>query len=89
MEKIREGKSQGDQCYGPVSKDNWKHRSIKMKCLTCMWWVEKKQANRLVEGETAGLKIGSCRKNAPKIDGWPAVFETDCCFDHKLDKNKI
>ena len=27
-----------------------------------------------------------CRKNAPTINGWPAVFPTDWCGEHKLDK---
>ena len=27
-----------------------------------------------------------CRKNAPTIKGFPAVFPTDWCGEHKLDK---
>jgi len=28
-----------------------------------------------------------CRKRAPTLNGWPAVYETDWCGDHKLDKH--
>lgn len=27
-----------------------------------------------------------CRKHAPTLGGFPAVFPTDWCGDHKLDK---
>jgi len=33
--------------------------------------------------------LGRCRKHAPTLDGWPAVFESDWCGDHKLDENKV
>ena len=33
--------------------------------------------------------IGRCRKNAPTIKGWPAVFVNDWCGDHKIDEEKI
>ena len=57
-------------------KDNWAHRSEGMKCKTCMWFVEKKT-------------IGRCRKHAPTMNGFPAVYPSDWCGDHKLDENKI
>jgi len=61
-------------------KDNWEHRSSKMKCKTCMWFVGKNE------------KVGRCRRHSPasgqKI-GFPVVFETDWCGDHKLDETKI
>lgn len=34
-------------------------------------------------------KIGRCRRNAPTIKGWPAVFLEDWCGEHKIDENKI
>lgn len=27
-----------------------------------------------------------CRRHAPTMQGWPAVYPTDWCGDHKLDK---
>jgi hypothetical protein len=27
---------------------------------------------------------GRCRKHAPTLQGWPVVFPTDWCGDHKL-----
>jgi hypothetical protein len=33
--------------------------------------------------------LGRCRRHAPTMSGFPAVFETDWCGDHKLDENKI
>jgi len=58
--------------------DPWRHRSTGMKCATCMWYVQK-------EGI---LNIGRCRRHAPTMNGYPVVYETDWCGDHKLDENK-
>lgn len=33
--------------------------------------------------------LGRCRRHAPTMNGWPAVFGEDWCGDHKLDENKI
>lgn len=30
-----------------------------------------------------------CRRRAPTMNGYPAVFKTDWCGDHKLDKSTI
>jgi len=27
-----------------------------------------------------------CRKHAPTLNGWPAIFPDDWCGDHKLNK---
>jgi hypothetical protein len=59
-----------------MSNDNWKHRSADMLCKTCMWFAEK------------GM-IGRCRRHAPTMNGYPAVFPTDWCGDHKIDENKM
>jgi len=61
-----------------TEKDNWKHRSDGMRCKTCMFYVPKGDGG-----------IGRCRKKAPTLDGWPAVFPTDWCGDHKIDEDKI
>lgn len=62
--------------------DNWKHRSKFMSCITCMWYVVK---NR----ELGLSSIGRCRKRAPTMNGYPVVFESDFCGDHKIDENKL
>ena len=59
-------------------EDNWEHRSETMKCKTCMWFVPK-----------APGVLGRCRRRSPELGGWPAVFETDWCGDHKLDETKL
>ena len=33
--------------------------------------------------------LGRCRRYAPTMNGWPAVFSTDWCGNHKMDENKI
>jgi len=60
--------------------DPWKHRSAQMKCRTCMYYVPK---------EGPGPEIGRCRRNAPTMKGYPAVFPDDWCGEHKLDENKL
>ena len=59
-----------------MPEDNWEHRSSKMRCATCMWFVPKQS-------------IGRCRKHAPTMNGYPVVFEGDWCGDHKLDETKV
>lgn len=68
----------------PISQDNWKHRSLMMKCGTCMFFV-KKSTSRLQQGHM----IGRCRQQAPTMKGWPVVFSDDWCGAHKLDEEKI
>lgn len=57
--------------------DNWVHRSTKMKCKTCMAFVLKKK------------HIGRCRQHAPTMKGYPVVYDTDWCLDHKIDEDKV
>jgi len=57
-----------------MTKDLWEYRSKKMRCETCMFFVAKID-------ETG---IGRCRRNAPTLKGWPAIFPADWCGDHKL-----
>ena len=54
-------------------KDNWEHRSEGMRCLTCMFYVPKREG-----------KLGRCRRKAPTMSGFPVVFPSDWCGDHKL-----
>ena len=70
----------GGQAIDPhpeSEKDNWAHRSAKMRCSSCMWFVSKRGG------------LGRCRRRAPELGGWPAVFDTDWCGDHKLDETKL
>jgi hypothetical protein len=63
-------------------RDPWLHRSARMKCATCMWFVNK-------EVNQAPVTLGRCRRHAPTMAGFQAVFETDWCGDHKLDESAI
>lgn len=58
--------------------DPWAHRSVSMRCRTCMHWVRKGVGS-----------LGRCRRNAPTMSGFPATFENDWCGEHKLDETKI
>jgi hypothetical protein len=71
-------------------EDNWKHRQIGMRCRTCMFWVRKKVSDigRLREDHGRG-DMGRCRRHAPTMMGFPAVYETDWCGDHKIDENRV
>lgn len=69
--------------------DPWKGRSSGMKCICCMYFVEKIDSTRKDEPAiTTQRVIGRCRRHAPTMNGYPVVFETDWCGDHKLDENK-
>lgn len=59
--------------HQPVS-DPWLHRSQRMRCESCMWFVTKKE------------NIGRCRRHAPTMNGYPVVFTNDWCGDHKLSE---
>ena len=58
------------------TRDNWRDRSTH-ECGTCMWFIEKASI------------LGRCRRRAPELGGWPAVYVTDFCGDHKLDAAKL
>jgi len=64
--------------------DNWKHRSQGMRCSTCMWFVRKHYEGPM-SPEDVEVPFGRCRRHAPTLGGWPAVFGSDHCGDHKLD----
>jgi hypothetical protein len=59
------------------NKDPWKHRSTGMRCASCMWFAPKGEGD-----------LGRCRRRAPTMNGFPAVFKADWCGDHKLDEEK-
>ena len=73
----------------PKPTDNWKHRSEGMCCGRCVFFVEKVR-RPIEEARPVPAKLlGRCRKHAPTLNGWPAVFDGDWCGDHKLDEEKI
>lgn len=67
-------------------EDPWKHRSAGMKCDTCMWFVGKVRDTAVEEDP---ISFGRCRRHAPTMSGYPAVFGTDWCGDHKLNENAL
>jgi len=73
--------SESAECGVDVKEDHWKHRTKGMSCARCMWFVEK-------ISDKGNTGLGRCRKHAPTMGGYPAVFLNDWCGDHKLDENK-
>ena len=68
-----------------MNDDPWKHRATRMICKTCIWHVEK----AISQEAATSSHVGRCRRRAPTMNGYPAVFETDWCGDHKIDENKL
>jgi len=69
--------------------DPWKHRSANMSCHTCMWYVEKQRLGT-ADSDVNPLKtIGRCRRHAPTMNGYPVVYMSDWCGDHKLNENSV
>jgi hypothetical protein len=66
-------------------EDNWVHRADNMRCRTCMFFVRKEAA----PGTVYPSPVGRCRHRSPTMKGWPVMFSTDWCGDHKLDENKL
>jgi hypothetical protein len=68
-----------DPSMGQTQADPWRHRSMLMKCKTCMWYCPKGDA---------GI-VGRCRRRSPSMNGYPVVYPLlDWCGDHKLDEMK-
>ena len=67
-----------------MNEDPWKHRSRFMTCITCMWFLKKVTE----EVQKNAPSVGRCRRRAPTMNGYPVVFDTDWCGDHKLDEEK-
>lgn len=84
IKSFRETKKIGQaEIEKEVQFDNWKHRSEEMKCSTCMWYVQKEW------DKDRSTEIGRCRRHAPTMSGFPVVFSSDWCGDHKLDEAKV
>lgn len=69
--------------------DPWIHRSEKMHCRTCMWFVKKDAPPPAENLAVIPTNIGRCRRHAPTMNGYPVVFSNDWCGDHKLDEGKV
>jgi Pyruvate/2-oxoacid:ferredoxin oxidoreductase delta subunit len=69
---------------GTKMNDKWKHRSEGMKCKICMWFVPKEATRQIEEPKEI---LGRCRRHAPTMAGYPAVFSSDWCGDHKINEN--
>ena len=65
--------------------DPWIHRSDGMRCRTCIWFVSK-VTDRPMKPDAP--IVGRCRRHAPTMGGYPVVYQTDWCGDHRLDENK-
>ena len=67
-----------------MPKDNWGHHYGRSRCTSCMWFMRKTYK------EPSGYvisSIGRCRKRAPTLNGFPVMYDTDWCGDHKLDSS--
>ena len=69
-----------------MQNDPWVHRSEHMKCSTCMWFCPKGERPPMNDPLVRATQVGRCRRHAPTMSGYPVVFETDWCGDHKLDE---
>lgn len=67
--------------------DPWVHRSSGMRCKTCIWFVKKEPTGFI--SNPGQQEIGRCRRHAPTMGGYPVVYMTDWCGDHRLDENKV
>jgi hypothetical protein len=78
-----------------MTADPWKHRSVGMRCRTCLFFVRKDAELRVgtpcsPDSPVPPQKVvGRCRRHAPTMNGYPVVFDDDWCGDHKLDENKV
>jgi len=58
-------------------------KASKMKCPTCSWFEETELYHKI--DKKCFALIGTCRKHAPTTNGYPPVFTTDWCGDHRSD----
>jgi hypothetical protein len=64
--------------------DPWHNRGDGLRCKSCIWFVPKPP-----HALGRGCDVGRCRRHAPTMGGYPAVFVNDWCGDHKIDENKL
>ena len=81
-----EGEYTGAQLK-PEAADPWRHRSAGMQCQTCIWFARKEPVGPIASIKAA--EVGRCRRHAPTMGGYPVVYMSDWCGDHRIDENKI
>lgn len=69
------------------AQDPWAGRQSGMKCSTCIWFVSKEPQATTVTVKSH--QVGRCRRHAPTMGGYPVVYQTDWCGDHRVDENKV
>lgn len=70
-----------------MTHDNWSGRDKGRICNTCVSYIEKTPN---MTDRKSYTPIGRCRRHAPVVgQGYPVVFPSDSCGDHKLDEEKI
>lgn len=67
-----------------IPADNWptERGAGTHCCRTCRSFVVKGSERPDAPGGPG--QLGRCRRHAPELAGFPAVYETDWCGDHKL-----
>ena len=73
--------------------DKW-DRKTNFNCASCMFFVPKWQPESYVNccGEivkNVEPQKGRCRRRAPKLGGYPVVYATDWCGEHKIGSNPV
>jgi len=68
--------------------DPWVNRNSGMRCRTCIWFVPKVNQGLHAMKQDAPV-VGRCRRHAPTMGGYPVVYQTDWCGDHRIDENKV
>lgn len=63
--------------------DNW-DRKTNFNCDSCMFYVPKLEQN-----PDSNREMGRCRRNAPTLKGFPVVFSSDWCGEHKIGSNPV
>ena len=57
-----------------------------MTCATCMYFVGKKEEDKSPgHGDKRNILNGWCHCHPPTMSGFPTVFETEWCGEHKID----
>lgn len=87
---VHQNIAQQNQARGSIAGagvDPWVNRSSEMRCRTCIWFA-RKEPQSLV-GSVKATEIGRCRRHAPTMGGYPVVYMSDWCGDHRIDENKI
>ena len=55
-----------------MDTDNWPEGGGTHRCVTCVHYLQK------IRG------FGRCRRRAPTMAGFPAVYATDVCGEHEM-----